>query len=192
MSDVQQKTIGEIYCPSCGAVIKKEAEICPKCGVPKAKWRSGSEVFCHSCGEKIKPEAEICPHCGVRQRPAPSGGAGASSDIKNGLNCFVDVMKKYAVFSGRARQAEFWWYILCVCIIEVIARIISNIIFGNAVLIDLVSLAVAVPSAAVWWRRMHDVGKPGGYCFIPVYNIILAVQPGDKGVNQYGPDPKEK
>ena len=33
MADVQQKGIDEIFCPSCGAIIKKAAEICPKCGV---------------------------------------------------------------------------------------------------------------------------------------------------------------
>jgi TM2 domain-containing membrane protein YozV len=33
MSEVQQKGADEIFCSSCGAVIKKEAEICPKCGV---------------------------------------------------------------------------------------------------------------------------------------------------------------
>jgi TM2 domain-containing membrane protein YozV len=37
MSDISDtlpaKGPDEIYCSSCGAVIKKEAEICPKCGV---------------------------------------------------------------------------------------------------------------------------------------------------------------
>jgi hypothetical protein len=33
MSDVRGKAADEVFCPSCGAVIKKEAEICPKCGV---------------------------------------------------------------------------------------------------------------------------------------------------------------
>jgi TM2 domain-containing membrane protein YozV len=37
MSDMDNrppaKGADEAYCPSCGAVIKKEAEICPKCGV---------------------------------------------------------------------------------------------------------------------------------------------------------------
>lgn len=30
---VQEKKADEAYCSSCGAIIKKEAEICPKCGV---------------------------------------------------------------------------------------------------------------------------------------------------------------
>ena len=33
MSDTVVKAADESFCKSCGAVIKKEAEICPKCGV---------------------------------------------------------------------------------------------------------------------------------------------------------------
>ncbi|MDR1901550.1 MAG: zinc ribbon domain-containing protein [Treponema sp.] len=33
MSDAQEKKENEKYCSSCGAIIKKEAIICPKCGV---------------------------------------------------------------------------------------------------------------------------------------------------------------
>ena len=59
----------EKYCFSCGEKIKKEAEICPKCGVNQLKRSSTSalEIYCFSCGELIKKEAEICPKCGVRQ-----------------------------------------------------------------------------------------------------------------------------
>jgi RNA polymerase subunit RPABC4/transcription elongation factor Spt4 len=59
----------EKYCFSCGQIIKKDAEICPKCGVNQLKRSSTSslEVFCTSCGQQIKKEAEICPKCGVRQ-----------------------------------------------------------------------------------------------------------------------------
>jgi len=30
---MEEKAADEVYCSSCGAVIKKAAEICPKCGV---------------------------------------------------------------------------------------------------------------------------------------------------------------
>ena len=33
MSDVREKAVDEMFCSSCGAIIKKEAEICVKCGV---------------------------------------------------------------------------------------------------------------------------------------------------------------
>jgi len=40
MGDVREKAVDEAFCSSCGAIIKKEAEICPKCGV-RQKGSSG-------------------------------------------------------------------------------------------------------------------------------------------------------
>mgnify|MGYP000927571088 FL=1 len=42
MSDQREKGPDEVFCRSCGAIIKKEAEICVKCGV-RQKNGSGSE-----------------------------------------------------------------------------------------------------------------------------------------------------
>ena len=52
-------------------------------------------------------------------------------------------------------------------------------------------LAVLVPTISVAIRRMHDVGKSGWFILIPIYNLILAIREGDKGANEYGPDPKQ-
>jgi uncharacterized membrane protein YhaH (DUF805 family) len=105
----------------------------------------------------------------------------------------MDVMKKCVVLlSGRARRAELWWFVLFLVIIQVLAIIISYFLFGDvdSILVDIIGMILFAPHIAVWWRRMHDVGKPGGYCFIPIYNLILAVNAGEKGTNRYGPDPK--
>jgi TM2 domain-containing membrane protein YozV len=40
MSDVREKAADEAFCTSCGAIIKKDAEICPKCGVRQKKQTS--------------------------------------------------------------------------------------------------------------------------------------------------------
>ena len=40
MSDVVQKSSDEKFCESCGAVIKKAAEICVKCGVRQSAARA--------------------------------------------------------------------------------------------------------------------------------------------------------
>ena len=37
MEEKIEKKADEIFCSSCGAIIKKEAEICPKCGVRQKK-----------------------------------------------------------------------------------------------------------------------------------------------------------
>ena len=43
MSEVTEKAADEVFCSSCGAIIKKEAEICPKCGVRQKGPSSGGE-----------------------------------------------------------------------------------------------------------------------------------------------------
>jgi TM2 domain-containing membrane protein YozV len=40
MSDIREKAADEAFCTSCGAIIKKDAEICPKCGVRQKKHSS--------------------------------------------------------------------------------------------------------------------------------------------------------
>lgn len=84
-------------------------------------------------------------------------------------SCF----KRFATFDGRASKSEFWWfYLFCV--------IVSITYIG--------SFVTLIPSIAVAWRRMHDVGKPGIFCLIPIYSLLLAL--GDsQGPNEYGPGP---
>ena len=104
---------------------------------------------------------------------------------------YKKVLTNYAGFEGRARRAEYWYFVL----FNVIISIGLGIIDGVAGLIDfgisdIYSLAVLIPSIAVGIRRMHDVGKSGWFILIPIYNIILAATEGEKGKNEYGPDPK--
>jgi serine/threonine-protein kinase len=42
MNDVRGKTGDEAFCSSCGAIIKKEAEICPHCGIRQKRLNSES------------------------------------------------------------------------------------------------------------------------------------------------------
>ena len=64
----------EMYCFSCGSVIKKIASICPKCGVNQSmrSRTTAINVYCSSCGKTINKEAVICPFCGVSQGSAAS------------------------------------------------------------------------------------------------------------------------
>ena len=85
-------------------------------------------------------------------------------------SCF----KRYATFDGRASKSEFWWFSLF-CVLLGITYIGS--------------LVTLLPSLAVAWRRMHDVGKPGAFCLIPIYGLILCFQDSQPGPNQYGSAP---
>lgn len=107
------------------------------------------------------------------------------------MNWYLTVIKNYATFSGRARRKEYWMFTLISTIISVILNIVDSSM--NSQLIGgIYSLAVLLPSIAVGVRRMHDVGKSGWFILIPIYNLILACTDGDKGENEYGPDPKNQ
>lgn len=101
------------------------------------------------------------------------------------------VLENYSNFNGRARRAEFWWFLLGSVIISIVLQIIDRVI-GIAIFGTIYSLAVLIPSIAVAIRRMHDVGKSGWFILIPIYNLILAFTEGDKGPNEYGPDQKNQ
>ena len=109
---------------------------------------------------------------------------------------YLTVLKKYAVFEGRARRSEYWYFALFNVIIVIILSILDVAIgtYDAASETGYIStayqLAVLVPSIAVAARRMHDVGKSGWFMLIPIYNFYLSVIEGEQGTNKYGKDPK--
>ena len=119
---------------------------------------------------------------------------------------FMDAVKsvfgQYANFSGRARRSEYWYFVLFNFLISFVLGFIGGLLgekIGTVftVISGLWSLVVLIPSLAVAWRRLHDIGKSGAYfllILIPLVGAILLIvwfcQPGQPGDNQYGPDPK--
>jgi len=111
---------------------------------------------------------------------------------------FIGVFKKYAVFKGRARRAEFWWFVLFDVIFSIIISIFDTVsdlyIRGDTgKLITIWNLVTFLPALSVTVRRMHDCDKSGWFMLIPIYGyIILPCTNGTSGPNRYGPDPKEE
>lgn len=107
---------------------------------------------------------------------------------------YLHVLKNYVNFSGRARRAEFWQFML-VNVIIMIILIQIGLFAGNDsgfLFLPIYQLIVLLPSLAVTVRRIHDTGRSGIYILIPIYSLIVACQEGKKGENQYGPDPKNR
>ncbi|MBE0672441.1 MAG: DUF805 domain-containing protein [Anaerolineales bacterium] len=121
------------------------------------------------------------------------------------MKWYLAVLKKYAVFSGRARRKEYWMFFLfnliiaavlggTLGLIEVIAGIPSTL---SVLLITIYTIAVIIPGLAVGVRRLHDTGKSGWWLLITLVPIIGAIvvlifqlQDSQQGENQYGPNPK--
>tara|TARA_R110000751_G_scaffold120241_3_gene220870 strand:+ start:2116 stop:2526 length:411 start_codon:yes stop_codon:yes gene_type:complete len=113
------------------------------------------------------------------------------------------VRDNYANFNGRARREEYWMFVLFNLIFIIAIAMVSGVLAG---LFDapafmglymIYALGVLIPSLAVAVRRLHDVGKSGWFYLIglipiigSIWLIVLFVTEGERGTNQYGPDPK--
>ncbi len=113
------------------------------------------------------------------------------------MNWYLQVLKKYAVFSGRARRKEYWYFFLFNMIISFVLGLIGNWVGIHTVLSGLYSLAVLLPSLGVSIRRLHDTGRNGWWLLIGLIPLIGAiilliymVSDSQEGTNQYGPSPK--
>ena len=119
------------------------------------------------------------------------------------MNWYVEVLKKYAVFSGRARRMEYWVFVLINLIISFALSFIEGLARGTSmqeisVLSSLYSLAVVLPTLGVTVRRLHDTGRSGWWLLVALVPIIGAIVllifmviDSDPGENSYGPNPKE-
>lgn len=113
------------------------------------------------------------------------------------MNWYLEVLKKYAVFSGRARRKEYWMFVLFNMIIGLVLGFVEGLVDGPGVLSSLYSLAVLIPGIAVSVRRLHDTGRSGWWLLIGLVPLIGAivllvfmVQDSDPAANPYGPNPK--
>lgn len=106
------------------------------------------------------------------------------------LESISKCFNNYANFNGRASRAEFWWWFLFCFIVGIVCNLI------NQWLGSIASLALLVPNLAVAWRRLHDIGRAGGWYFIGliplvgwIILIIWLVKPSEPQPNRFGPVP---
>ena len=119
------------------------------------------------------------------------------------MNWYLQVLKKYTVFSGRARRKEYWFFVLFNIIFSIAFGIIDGVTgtfdpaTGMGMLGALYALAVLIPSLAVTVRRLHDTGRSGWWFFIilvPLLGVIIFLVfmflDSKSEDNQYGANPK--
>ena len=120
------------------------------------------------------------------------------------MSWYLEALKKYAVFSGRSRRMEYWYFVLFNLIAYIVLSLIDallgtyNIVQGVGLLSGIYSLAVLIPTLAVMVRRLHDIDRTGWWILInlipligTIVLLVFALTPGTPGSNRYGPDPKQ-
>lgn len=116
------------------------------------------------------------------------------------MQWYLEVLKKYAVFEGRAHRTEFWMFVLVSLIIGLVLTIVDVSIgtYGDygGLLNGIYSLAILVPSIAVGARRLHDIGRTGWWqllALIPVIGTIILIvwwaKAGEPAPNEWGRNP---
>ena len=109
-------------------------------------------------------------------------------------------LRRYADFRGRAGRTEYWSFQLLIAMIvlgEAAAGQVLNAASAPVGLHWLVSgflvaaiLGLAIPQWAVTVRRLHDVGRGGGWALFDLHALIYLLEDGQPGPNAHGPDPK--
>ena len=119
------------------------------------------------------------------------------------MNWYLNVLKQYAVFKGRARRKEYWFFILFNLIASVVLTVIDFMTglldaeLGIGLLSGLYSLAVLIPSLAVTVRRLHDTDRSGWWLLLGLVPLLGAIVllvfmllDGTPGDNRHGASPK--
>ncbi len=115
------------------------------------------------------------------------------------MHYYLDVLKKYATFSGRASRSEFWYFTLFNFIIQFVASFILGKISPtiSMTIVGIYGLLVFLPSLAVSVRRLHDTNRSWVnllWVFLPIIGwivlLIFFVTDSLPGENQYGKNPK--
>jgi uncharacterized membrane protein YhaH (DUF805 family) len=120
------------------------------------------------------------------------------------MQYYINAIKNYATFSGRARRKEYWMFVLFNMIFSFIASLIDtglNIMVdgGSIRIISLIySLFILLPYLSLEVRRLHDTDMAGGWILvglIPMIGWILLIvfycTAGTIGENRFGEDPKK-
>lgn len=122
----------------------------------------------------------------------------------------------YVTFSGRARRAEYWKWVLFMIIVACVAVLLDYTFFpgymsASATMGDgmasaqanggpitaIMSLLLFLPGLAMTVRRLHDTDRSGWWILIGLIPLVGAiillvwyVSDGTGGPNRFGPDPK--
>ena len=158
---------------------------------------------CPTCGKDNPEGARFCGICGVSLIVSTASGieTAASELPKVSFPQAVKLgFKNYFKFSGRATRAEYWWWLLFIVLAGIVLAVVDTLTGTMGMLVgmwvvQMVELAVLVPSLALGARRLHDINRTGWWLllwFVLVIGwivlIVWAIKRGDECPNKYGPD----
>lgn len=119
------------------------------------------------------------------------------------MDWYLNVLKNYFGFGGRARRKEYWMFVLVNIIFTFVLGILDRMFGweragGEGILMTIYGVLVFIPWWAVQFRRLHDTDRSAWWLLvllIPIVGwlviIIFNCQNGTPGSNRFGADPKQ-
>jgi uncharacterized membrane protein YhaH (DUF805 family) len=86
-----------------------------------------------------------------------------------------NVTEHYFDMKGRVGRAEFWYFVLAVVVIELIAAIIGDLLHIHLLQV-VVELALLLPMAGMGARRLQDTGRNGALVWLLIIpSLVMAL-----------------
>jgi uncharacterized membrane protein YhaH (DUF805 family) len=95
----------------------------------------------------------------------------AAAISMSSIDYFVDAIRKFADFGGRANRREFWMFSLIYFVLSLLLELIDYWLGLNMGFVF--GIVMTVPCLSVTSRRLHDTGRSGWWQLI----LILPVFP---------------
>jgi uncharacterized membrane protein YhaH (DUF805 family) len=121
------------------------------------------------------------------------------------MKWYVQVLRSYAAFRGRAGRKEWWMFGLIYLAVLFVLKGIDillgtfdydgglGLLRGFGMLSGLCTIVTIIPAVSVTVRRLHDTDRSGWWyfiIFIPLFGIaqllLWMAQKGQPGDNRYG------
>jgi len=108
---------------------------------------------------------------------------------------FIQALKQYADFEGRATRTQYWMFYLLFLIFYVVLLVVDAAL-GTVVLSSIYVLALLVPNFSIAARRLHDTTRSGWWQLLvlipligPIVLLVFCCQDSHDD-NEFGPNPK--
>ena len=166
--------------------------------------------YCTGCGSQNDDDARFCRNCGKAVSGSTSSTARFEATSPGGTDegmtfgYYLEGLRRYGDFEGRASRAEFWWFNLVLYGIN-LAIVVLGAVLGtfspaletaSTVMLWVHGLGLALPQFAVIARRLHDTGRSGWWMLIILVPfvgwiplLIFLLLPSNAGPNEYGRGP---